>query len=329
MKNFKIDYLFLFLLLISSNCQSPSLNEVEKTSKSLYIPSFNADSAYRFVENQILFGPRVPNSIAHQHCANYLINEITRFSDSVIVQQFSVKAYDGALLYGKNIIGIFNPEQKKRILLGAHWDSRPYADHDPNPANRRTPIDGANDGASGVGVLLEIARQLSIKKADIGIDIIFFDTEDYGPPQDNNRNYDGEFWCLGSQHWANYPHTADYNARFGILLDMVGGKNAIFTHEGTSRYYAPDILSKVWNIAQQMGYDAYFKNMETPPITDDHLYINRIANIPMIDIIEYNPSTHTGFNQYWHTLNDNLNNIEKNTLTVVGKVTLATIYNEE
>ncbi|HON20454.1 MAG TPA: M28 family peptidase [Bacteroidales bacterium] len=329
MKNEKIYYLLLCVLMLAYACESPPSTEVEKTSESIVIPSFDADSAYRFVENQVSFGPRVPNSQAHKQCGNYLVNELKRFCDSVIVQSFSVKAYDGTLLHAKNIIGIFEPQQERRILLGAHWDSRPYADHDPNPANHRTPIDGANDGASGVGVLLEIARQLNLKKANIGVDIIFFDVEDYGAPQDDDINYSGEFWCLGSQHWGKYPHTADYQARFGILLDMVGGKNAIFTREGTSLFYAPDILSKVWNIGQQMGYDAYFKNMETPPITDDHLYINRITNIPMIDIIEYNPSTRTGFNQHWHTLNDNLSNIDKKTLEVVGKVTLAVIYNEK
>lgn len=329
MEDKKLVYIFIAYMLVATACQSPTPTETPEVQKSLYIPPFDADSAYAFVDKQVAFGPRVPNTTAHKACAIYLTNELMRFCDTVIVQEFTAKAYNGTLLNGKNIIGIINPSHPSRVLVGAHWDSRPYADHDPNPAMRRSPIDGANDGASGVGVLLETARQLQLKKPEIGVDIIFFDVEDYGAPQDDKAAYEGEFWCLGSQHWAKYPHIKNYKARFGILLDMVGGSNATFTREGTSRYFAPDILSKVWKIAQQMGYHAYFKDMETDPITDDHLYVNQIAKIPMIDIIEYNKQTSTGFNPYWHTLNDNMSNINKNTLEVVGKVTLATIYNED
>lgn len=328
MEQRKTVYMLILLTLGVSACKSPQTTETQETPKVLYIPAFDADSAYTFVENQVSFGPRVPNTPAHASCANYLITELSRFCDTVIVQEFSTKAYNGTTLHGKNIIGVFNQAKQNRILLGAHWDSRPYADHDPNPANHRTPIDGANDGASGVGVLLEIARQLQIKKSEIGVDIIFFDVEDYGAPQDAEAAYQGEFWCLGSQHWAKFPHVEKYKARFGILLDMVGGSEAIFTHEGTSRYFAFDILSNVWDIAMQMGYGSYFKSIETSPITDDHLYINKITKIPVIDIIEHSPYTSTGFNKHWHTLNDNMSNIDKKTLEAVGKVTLATIYNE-
>ena len=242
--------------------------------KNIISADFNVDSAYIYIAQQVALGPRVPNTPAHKACADYLIEKMHGFCDTLIVQDFTVKAYNGTLLNGKNIIGSFRPELTSRILLGAHWDSRPYADHDPNPANRRTPIDGANDGASGIGVLMEIARQLSLKNPEIGVDIIFFDVEDYGAPQDDENSYQGEFWCLGSQYWAKNQHIQNYKARYGILLDMVGGKNAVFTREGTSNYFAPDILNKVWNIAMKLGYTAYFKNIETPPITDDHLYIN-------------------------------------------------------
>ncbi len=326
----KTIYLFIFLILFFIACQSPSVSVEEQTpSKSLYIPDFDADSAYGFVYNQVDFGPRVPNTKAHADCGVYLTSTLQRFADTVLLQEYRVKAYDGTMLHGKNIIGVFNPLKKVRILLAAHWDSRPYADHDPDPENRRKPIDGANDGASGVGVLLEIARQLQLKRPDIGVDIILFDVEDYGAPQDSEASYSGEFWCLGSQYWAKNQHIRNYSARYGILLDMVGGENAVFTHEGTSRYYAPDILSHVWSIAEQLGYGSNFRRIETPPITDDHLYVNQIARIPMIDIIEYSNTTSTGFNQYWHTLNDNISNIDKNTLQKVGKVVLATLYHEE
>eukprot|EP00825_Cyclidium_porcatum_P021229 TRINITY_DN23737_c0_g1_i2.p3 TRINITY_DN23737_c0_g1~~TRINITY_DN23737_c0_g1_i2.p3 ORF type:complete len:174 (+),score=13.52 TRINITY_DN23737_c0_g1_i2:413-934(+) len=123
----------------------------------------------------------------------------------------------------KNIIASFNPDKKSRILLASHWDSRPYADHDPNKENHKTPIDGANDGASGVGILIEVARQLSIKKPELGVDIVFWDIEDYGEPQGTETGKE-DTWCIGTQHWAKNPHKQGYSARFGILLDMVGGK---------------------------------------------------------------------------------------------------------
>lgn len=325
----KILYTIIILLIAGSACKQQPKPDIQEKPDSLFIADFNADSAYAYIARQIAFGPRVPNTPAHKACADYLIEKMHGFCDTLIVQDFTVKAYNGTLLNGKNIIGSFRPELTSRILLGAHWDSRPYADHDPNPANRRTPIDGANDGASGIGVLMEIARQLSLKNPEIGVDIIFFDVEDYGAPQDDENSYQGEFWCLGSQYWAKNQHIQNYKARFGILLDMVGGKNAVFTREGTSNYFAPDILNKVWNIAMKLGYTAYFKNIETPPITDDHLYINRLTNIPMIDIIEYDANSSTGFNRHWHTLEDNLTNIDKNTLKAVGTVTLSTVYNEK
>lgn len=290
---------------------------------------FNKDSAYYFVKKQVSFSPRVPNTKAHAACGEYLLQTLSRFADTVMIQPLSIKAYNGTLLKGQNIIGIFNPEARKRVLLAAHWDSRPYADHDPNPENRRTAIDGANDGASGVGVLLEIARQLQIKSPAIGIDIIFFDLEDYGEPQDERINYKGEFWCLGSQAWARNPHVKNYRAKYGILLDMVGGHNAQFTKEGFSRQYAPDIVDKVWNRANNLGFSSYFQNKETDPIIDDHYYVNNIRNLPMIDIIEWDASTGTGFNKHWHTVNDNMDNINRETLSAVGKVVLSVIYGEE
>ncbi len=289
---------------------------------------FNKDSAYYFVEKQVSFGPRVPNTKAHKECGMYLLQTLQQFADTVMIQSLSIKAYNGAMLNGQNIIGIFNPDARKRVLLAAHWDSRPYADHDPNPENRRIAIDGANDGASGVGVLLEIARQLQAKTPAIGIDIVFFDLEDYGEPQDERQN-NGDFWCLGSQAWAKNPHVKNYRAKYGILLDMVGGHSAQFTKEGFSRQYAPDIVDKVWNRANTLGFSSYFQNRETAPILDDHFYVNNIRNLPMIDVIEWDETTGTGFNKHWHTVNDNMDNINRETLSVVGKLVLSVVYGEE
>lgn len=130
----------------------------------------------------------------------------------------------------ENIVATFNPHASKRILLAAHWDSRPYADHDPDDSKHRTPIDGANDGASGVGVLMEVARLLSLQPVEdrLGVDIVFFDLEDYGPHNDVRTAGDDDYWALGSQYWSKTPHLPGYKANFGILLDMVGAKMRSF-----------------------------------------------------------------------------------------------------
>ncbi len=304
--------------------KSPITDETEKLSR----PEFSADSAFAFVETQCTFGPRVPNSEAHRRCSSYLTRKFQNFCDTVYVQEYTVNAYDGTALKSKNIIGCFNPEASERIIIASHWDSRPYADHDPDPAMHRKPIDGANDGASGVGILLETARQLSLRHPSIGVDLICFDSEDYGAPQDDDNTYDQDAWCLGSKYWAGHPHRSGYRARFGILLDMVGGSNAVFCKEGCSVFYAADILNRVWNYAARLGYASTFAMKETPAIIDDHLYINQNTRIPMIDIIEYDANSGTGFNRNWHTLNDNISHIDRNTLQKVGEVVLSTIYNE-
>lgn len=308
----------------SSGVHTPSLAErIMKAD----VPYFNPDSAYHFVKQQVDFGPRVPNTSAHAACADYLSQTLGRFTPHVIVQEARVKAYDGTILNIKNIIGSFNPDTKNRVLLCAHWDSRPYADHDPDPANHYSPILGANDGASGVGVLLELARQLSLNPVNTGVDIIFFDAEDYGEHQSMQART-GDFWALGSQYWARNPHKPNYTARFGILLDMVGASNAVFTMEGTSMYYAPDIMKKVWDIAHQISYGSFFSYQRTNPIVDDHTYVNEIIRIPTIDIIHYSTDTETGFFEHWHTVNDNMDVIDKNTLKAVGKTVLTVLYLE-
>jgi len=289
-------------------------------------PRFNADTAYAHIETQVAFGPRVPGTEAHAACASWLEEILSRYADKVVTQPFASRIWNDKVLHGVNIIGTFNPAATKRVLLCAHWDSRPYADHDPDPANHNTPIDGANDGGSGVGVLLEIARLLAEQPPDIGIDIIFFDMEDYGEPQ-GIRSGKPDTWALGSQYWSNRPHTHGYRANFGILLDMVGAKNATFSMEGYSMTYAPDFVRRVWRNAQQAGYGTFFLMQESNPVIDDHYYINKIARIPTINIIHQDPATPHGFFPYWHTVNDNMENIDRNTLSAVGQTVLKTIYN--
>jgi hypothetical protein len=288
------------------------------------VPSFNADSAYKYIEEQVSFGPRVPNSKAHKQCGDYLIEKLKSYGLNVKVQQFEAKAFDGTVLKLRNIIASVNPEASQRILLAAHWDTRPFADQDVKDKDK--PIQGANDGGSGVGVLLEIARLLSSspEKTKAGIDIILFDGEDYGAPSD----YEGpetDTYCLGSQYWAK--NREGYSAFFGILLDMVGAADAQFAMEGTSMQFAPNVMRMVWRKGHELGYGKYFLMEQVHGITDDHYYINQLASIPTIDIIEFDPDGGNFFGSYWHTHKDNMSVIDKNTLKVVGQTVLEVIYN--
>lgn len=294
------------------------------------VPAFDADSAYSYVAGQVAFGPRVPNSEAHRECGDYLVQQLKRFGAQVDEQCDVVDAFDGTPLQMRNIIGSFQLENRKRLLLCAHWDCRPWADNDPDEKNHHTPVDGANDGASGVGVLLEVARQIQQQQPALGVDIIFFDVEDYGVPQFMNELSSEGSWCLGSQYWARTPHVTDYNARFAILLDMVGGKGATFYKEGFSEEYASAIVDKVWGKAHAAGYGNYFPKQRGGYVTDDHLPINRIARIPCIDIIPMmTDSELSSFGDTWHTVNDNMEHIDRSTLKAVGQTLLEVIYNEE
>ena len=332
----KYNTLLLFILLLAfSSCENgkkaqKKTTQTEQTDAvNVQIPVFNGDSAFAYVAAQTDFGPRVPNTEAHIKGGEYLINKLVQYVDTVVVQEFQSRAYDGTLLNGKNIIGSFNLDKKKRVFLSAHWDSRPYADHDPDEANHHKAIDGANDGASGVGVLIELARQMQILKPEIGVDIILFDLEDYGTPEFAPRTYNSEeTWALGSQYWSLNPHQMDYNAQYGILLDMVGAKDAVFRMESFSMLYAPHIVKKVWKIAANAGYGDYFVLEKGSQVLDDHYFVNRDANIPTIDIIQHNPNSDYGFYEHWHTMKDNIDNIDKETLRVVGQVLTEVVYRE-
>ncbi len=319
------------LLFFSCNSKKSDNTSSVSTAKTTKVatPVFNGDSAYQYVARQVAFGPRVPNTPEHTACANYLAAELKRFGADVIVQEADVVAFDNTVLKAKNIIGQFNPEKNNRILLFAHWDTRPFADYDADASKHNTPIDGANDGGSGVGVLLEIARQIGQAGHHLGIDIIFFDAEDYGQPNHLDLPYKEDTWCLGSQYWGKNPHKPNYTARYGILLDMVGAKNALFYKELYSMEFAPELVERVWNTGSDLGYGQYFAYDQGGMITDDHVYVNQLTNIPCIDIIQHDPSSPTSFGSFWHTHNDNMDNIDKNTLKAVGQTVLEVIYSEK
>ena len=311
------------------------------------------------------------NSKAHDLCAKWIMDKFRSFGLSVTPQQALLKGYDGTMLRATNIIASYRPELKDRILICAHWDSRPWADNDPDEANHRKPVIAANDGASGVAVMLEIARllnglqltvdslQMNTSAADsssaadassvpnqptdissvkrqpstlnntIGIDFICFDAEDWGTPQWDDSPSDGNTWALGSQYWAANPHVEGYNARYGILLDMVGGQGAQFYQEQFSLSYARSVVDKVWRASQVVGFGSYFPKREGVGITDDHLPVNRVAKIPCIDIIPYYPDCEqSSFGPTWHTVNDDMAHIDRATLQAVGQTLVQVLFSE-
>ena len=332
---FKIPHLIhtLILALLISSCQTkkdtiPEIDTTINTTISLTgLPTFNADSAFSFIEKQVEFGPRVSNSKAHAQCAMWMVQYFKNYCDTVIVQEANLKAFNNTILKSKNIIASFNPSASKRILLSAHWDTRPFADQDSK--NQNKPIDGANDGASGVAILMELAKAISTQKTSIGIDIILWDAEDYGQPQNSGFPEMKDSYCLGSQYWAIHPHRPNYTAVWGINLDMCGAINATFTKEQQSMYYAGGLMDRVWLNAANLGYGSIFQNKMGDGIIDDHVYINTMAHIPTIDIIHRTENTNSGFGTYWHTHNDNLKSIDKNVLRAVGETLLYTIYEED
>ncbi|MDL2212782.1 M28 family peptidase [Bacteroides sp. OttesenSCG-928-J23] len=330
MKNYIMLLLIGCLLLLTESCKTNTVSKADESETRVTAPSFSADSAYLYIQEQVNFGPRVPNTKAHIECGEYLAQKLEEFGATVTSQYTDLIAYNGTMLKSRNIIGTYNPESKKRIALFAHWDTRPWADNDPDKKNHYSPVLGANDGASGVGVLLEIARLINKEAPTIGVDIIFFDAEDYGEHRQEGGTSKEEFWALGSQYWARYPHTEGYNARFGILLDMVGGKNATFYREGYSEQYAPGINKKVWNTAKTLGYSKFFIDERTTAVTDDHTFVNRIARIPTIDIVPNMVNAkRSSFGDTWHTVHDNMDNISKETLQAVGQTVVSVIYNEK
>lgn len=282
--------------------------------------NFDANNAYKHIEKQLSFGPRVPNSPAANNCKQFLVEELKKYTNDVSTQDFTLNI-KGTKLNLSNIIAKFNPDCKKRIILCAHWDTRPWADEDPNPANHNKPIPAANDGASGVGVLLEIARLIPQLNLNYGVDIIFFDGEDYGGKNDL------ENYCLGSQYFATSLESPEIY-KYAILLDMVGDKEAIFKKEKYSMFYAPDFTNLVWQRAKDLN-SSCFVDDESMEIIDDHLPLNRVG-IKAIDIIDASLIGHQDDNprrKYWHTMKDDISNISKETLNQVGTLLLNVLHN--
>ena len=294
-------------------------------------PTFVAGNAMQHIEKQCAFGPRVPGSQAWRTCGDSIVAWFSALGLEVKEQKLNVRVYDGTAVPCRNITASLNPNNTDRILLCSHWDSRPWADNDPNLLNHKSPVLAANDGASGVAVMLELARIVSkVQPIKTGIDFVCFDVEDYGTPQwaTEEETHDGSTWCLGSRAWSEQAAQDNYQARFGILFDMVGGRGSTFSKELASIYYANPIVEMLWHIAQQIGYGQFFPLSEGSSIMDDHVNVNKIANVPCIDIVPYHTDGPSPFGPTWHTINDTPENIDPNVLEAVGQSVLQLIYND-
>ncbi len=281
------------------------------------IPLFDGNRAFETLNKVVSHGPRNPGSPGHQACLAYINETLLGLADSVRLQSFSHRGYGGELLQMSNIIASFGPDNPSRILLCTHWDTRPRADRDPDASRRNEPILGANDGGSGVAVLLEIARLLKATPPPVGVDLAFFDGEDYGLGGDT-PNY-----LLGARHFAA-TKPSEYVPRFGILLDMIGDAQLDIPREGHSLRFASDIVDMVWDKAATLGYDQ-FSDREEAPITDDHLPLNAVG-IKTIDLIDFSYPDET--NRYWHTHDDTPDKCSAESLEAVGTVVTHVVYSQ-
>jgi hypothetical protein len=315
----------LAAILMTACRQAQKATDVSRQKEQAPVgPNFSADSAYAFCKMQCDYGPRTMNSEAHEQCGAWIAAKFQGYGLKVTEQRATLKGYDGTPLLSNNIIASYRPDLQQRILLCAHWDSRPWADNDPDEANWKKPVMGANDGASGVAVMIEIARLLSTDTLGLGVDFICFDAEDWGAEGNDDS------WALGAQYWSAHPHADGYKARYGILLDMVGGEGAHFCHEGYSKYFAPDVVARVWKSAQVAGFSSFFPQRDGGTITDDHVPVNQVAGIPCIDIIPYYPDCRaSSFGSTWHTVSDDMNHIDRSTLKAVGQTLVQVLFSEE
>ena len=324
----KVLYALLLSVLAASCGGTKKAQDAGEQKANPVAVTFNADSAYTFCEQQCQFGPRVMNSEAHELCGQWIARKFRSYGLEVVEQKATLRGYDGTPLQSTNIIASYKPGVAPRLLVCAHWDSRPWADNDPDEANHRKPVMAANDGASGVAVMLEAARLLP-DSLGVGIDFVCFDAEDWGIPQWADAEDPGDTWALGAQHWAANPHCDPNTIRFGILLDMVGGQQARFYREGYSMQRAKKVVDKVWKAADVAGYSSYFLQEECGWVTDDHVPVNDVAGIPCIDIINHYPACEqSSFGPTWHTIHDDMEHIDRQTLKAVGQTLLQVLFTE-
>lgn len=306
----------------------PPVTETPKTAPARLAADFNADSAYLYIEKQLSFGPRVTGTPQHKKCADWIVAKFKSFGAEVMVQSGTATACTGNKLQMQNIIASVNPTAKKRVMITAHWDSRPWADNDSLVEFHKTPILAANDAGSGVAVALEMARLFQQKNPTIGIDFILWDAEDWGKGEFENS------FCLGSQYWAKNRHKKDYKADYGINLDMVGAKGATFYQDELSLSQAGNETNNIWSVGSELGYGGYFLlQPKGSELIDDYKYVID-GGTRMVEIIDrrlevVNGQAYFPFFPYWHTHKDDMNCIDKATLKAIGQTLMEVMMREK
>ena len=269
---------------------------------------FDGQRALEDVATQLAFGPRIPGTPGHTATGDWILQRLEATADSVVVQSFEHVTLEGDTLALRNFLGRFRPNAERRILYVAHWDTRPVADQSRNLGAQQQPVPGANDGASGVAVLLGVADALKARAPDIGVDLLFVDGEDYG---DFGRGVDV---LLGSRYYAdNLPPGA--LPEFAVVWDMVGDRDLEVPQEGNSMLAAPAVVRRVWEVAAELGYGRHFPDRAGRPITDDHVSLHAVG-IKAIDVIDFDY-------EYWHTTEDTLDKVSAESLQVIGDVAMA------
>ena len=312
----------LLLIGCAKEKPAPIKQETPRIAPAATVPAFNEKRAWADLLKQVAFGPRNPNSKAHDACRDWLASELRKTTDAVSLQDFTVAGYFNEQLRLTNIIASYNPQATYRVLLLAHWDSRPRADMETDPIKKTKPIPAANDAASGVSVLLELARMFKADPPPVGVDILLTDGEDYGREGDAETMY-----FLGARHFAETKPTT-YQPRCGILLDLVGDREAVFAKEGgESMRSAPDVVNLIWRTASELGA-THFEQRVGSGISDDHLSLNA-AGIPTVDIIDADLVGHRASSprrKYWHTLRDTPENCSERVMGEVGRVVAEVLY---
>lgn len=313
----------LCLLLSLSGCDSVARIRGSQT-------VFNGDSALAYARAQVAFGPRVPGTAAHRAAGDWIVTQMKSRADTVEEQRWTHRTLKGDTLPMRNIIARFRPEQTTRVLYVTHWDSRPTADSDRNLGARQRPIDGANDGASGVGLFVALADAFKKTPPTVGVDLVFVDGEDYGAfdgADESTRNKDV---LIGSQYFADRL-PATYKPIFGVVWDMIGDKFLNIRQEGHSISGAPEVVTRVWSVAKELGYGKYFVDESQSGITDDHLPLLR-KGLRVIDVIDINYCSNDDPNctsssptNLHHTTSDTMEHISARSLKIVGDVALTLV----
>jgi glutaminyl-peptide cyclotransferase len=287
--------------------------------------AFDGEQAMAYVREQLAFGPRVPGTEAHRRTGDWIVTQMRQRADTVIEQRWTHVTQRGDSLPMRNLLARFRPNVEQRVLYVAHWDTRPTADADRNLGARTQPIPGANDGASGVALLIALGDVLKKTPPSVGVDLLFVDGEDYGSFSDPSQRD----VLIGSRYFADHPPSPNYQPLYGVVWDMIGDRDLNIYQEQNSVNAAPEVVQRVWQTAAELGYEDYFIAEVIEPINDDHVPLIK-KGLRVIDVIDidFGPPVDNGSRPaatYHHTMQDTIDKISSRSLQIVGDVATALV----